>query len=117
MNFGAAGASLGSPWGAPASTQPAMVSISFSVRWRSFFHSPCFGSACHGGMRRWTTTSLICFADDLAFSYLSSEKGPISPGRWHSTHRFWKIGSTSLWKVTFADADLTGEDAAALFST
>ena len=47
-------------------------------------------------MRRFTTTSLICFADDLALSYFRSEKGPISPGRWHSTQRFWKIGSTSL---------------------
>src|SRR6185503_10122959 len=117
MNFGAGGASLASPWGAPASTQPAIVSTSLSVSRRSFFHSPCFGSACHGGMRRWTTTSLICFADAFALSYLSSEKGPISPGRWQSTHRFWKIGSTSLWNVILDDAALPGDAEETGFST
>src|SRR5579883_3035324 len=100
---GAGGASFASPSGAPASTHAAIVEISWLDRWRSFFHAPTFGSACQGGMRRLTTTSLICLAEDFAFSYLRSEKGPMSPGRWHSTQRFWKIGSTSLWYVTLPD--------------
>src|SRR5205823_8887117 len=50
----------------------------------------------------------VCSSDlefALAFAKSRSENGPISPGRWQSTQRLRKIGSTSLWKVTVADAD------------
>src|SRR5205814_9317585 len=88
---------------APPSGQAAVRATLVVRKRRSVFHLPMFGLACQGRMRRLTATFLIFFAEDLAFSYLRSEKGAISPGRWHSTHRFWRIGSTSLWNVSLEE--------------
>jgi hypothetical protein len=51
------GRSFASPFGMPASTQAASVSISSCVSRRSLAKWPWRGSACHGGMRRCTLTS------------------------------------------------------------
>ena len=51
--------------------------------------------APHGGIRRSLTASFIRFTDFFASAYVSSGKGPISPGRWHSAQRFCSTGATS----------------------
>ena len=53
--------SAGSPRGAPASTQPAIVAISLSVSDGSFLNScmPMRRSMCHGGISRDSTRLLI----------------------------------------------------------
>ena len=53
-------------------------------RLRSLLNLPWRGSACQGGMRRSSTTSRIVSAQALASLYVSSDIGPIWPGRWHS---------------------------------
>jgi hypothetical protein len=61
-----AGAFAGSPSRAPASAQRAMMSISASVRRRSFPKWPTDGSACQGGMVRLTTARFIADAQGRA---------------------------------------------------
>ena len=85
-NFGTAGRSLSLPFGAPASTQARMVSISLSVSRGSFLNVPCAGSAPQGGMVRVATRLRIDFAHGRASSYLISDIGANIVGRWHSAH-------------------------------
>src|SRR5687768_9520987 len=85
-NVGTAGRSPSLPFGAPASTQARMVSISLSVSRGSFLKVPCDGSAPQGGMVRVATRLRIDFAHGRASSYLISDIGANIVGRWHSTH-------------------------------
>ena len=39
-----------------------------------------------------------------ASSKVTSDIGPMLPGRWHTWHLAWKIGATSLLNVTSAPA-------------
>ncbi len=98
-NVGAAGRSLSSPFGAPASTQATMVSISFSLSRGSFLKVPCAGSAPHGGIARETTRCLIDLAHGRAASNVVSDIGANIVGRWHSTQLLLKIGATSFENV------------------
>ena len=98
-NFGAGGRSLSSPFGAPASTHLAMVSISASVRRGSFLNMPCGVSAPHGGIVPATTRALIDLAQGRAASNVVSDIGANIVGRWHSTQALLKIGATSLLNV------------------
>src|SRR3981081_3301201 len=92
--------SLGSPLGAPAFTQATMVLISFSVRERSFEKCPKMGSANHGGMIFCCTTRFMLGAQGRVCSYVSTGNGAASPGRWQVWQFFWRMGATSLVKVT-----------------
>src|SRR3979490_1410094 len=92
--------SLRSPFGAPAFTQARIVLISFSVRERSFEKCPKLGSANHGGMIFCCTTRFMLGAQGRACSYVSSGNGAASPGRWQVWQFFWRMGATSLVKVT-----------------
>src|SRR6201996_1788504 len=98
-NVGVGGRSLSSPFGAPASTQATIVSISFSVRRGSFLKVPCAGSAPHGGIARDTTLVLMARAHGRASSNVVSDIGANIVGRWHSTQLLLKIGATSLLNV------------------
>src|SRR5262245_60331880 len=97
----AGGMSLGSPIGAPASTQRVIVSISTSESDRSFLNSwmPMLRSTCHGGICRAVTRALIDFAHGRASWYETSDIGAIESGRWHVSHLAWKMGATSFVKV------------------
>src|ERR1700738_276805 len=55
---------------------------------------------CHGGITRRSTLSLIERAHGRASLYVSSDIGAMEPGRWQLSHELWKIGATSLEKVT-----------------
>src|SRR5712671_6935715 len=55
---------------------------------------------CHGGICRAPTRAAIDLAQGRASSYVSSDIGAILSGRWHDSHFCWKIGATSLVKVT-----------------
>ena len=57
-----------SPIGMPLSIQPTSVSISFWVNLMLLLKCPYRGSACQGGIRRWTTASLIVLDQFLARS-------------------------------------------------
>ena len=92
--------SLGSPSGVPASTQSAIVFFSSELSRLSLAKWPYLGSACQGGMRPCRTTSSMVSAQPIASSYEVSEKGPISPGWWHSTQCLLKMRATSFAKVT-----------------
>src|ERR1700683_2911755 len=83
-----AGMSLGSPWGAPASTQWAMAEIWLSLREISFWKSwiPTVLSKCHGGIWRVSTLSLMALAHGRVSSYVTSDIGAISPLRWQFWH-------------------------------
>jgi hypothetical protein len=48
----------------------------------------------------------MALAHGRALSYVSRGIGPISPGRWQTWQFFWRIGRTSLLKVTPPDAVL-----------
>src|SRR5215467_8201967 len=61
---------------------------------------PCVLSMCHGGSARCATRCLIDRAQGLASSYVMSDIGATVPGRWHTWQLRWKIGATSLLKVT-----------------
>ena len=74
--------------------------ISPALSERSFEKCPYFGSANQGGIFLVSTSARIDLAHGRASLKVSSEKGAISPGRWHSWQCFWTIGSTSLWNVT-----------------
>src|SRR6516164_4402071 len=63
---------------------------------------PCVLSMCHGGISRCATRCLIERAQGLASSYVMSDIGATVPGRWHTWQLRWKIGATSLLKVTGA---------------
>jgi hypothetical protein len=62
------GRSLGSPSGAPASTQETIVLICSSERLRSFLkaRTPMFLSTCHGGITRAATLVLMALANRFA---------------------------------------------------
>src|SRR5437879_7295571 len=98
--FGDAGMSLGSPCGAPAFTQATIVLISLSVSERSFAKCPKVGSANQGGIIFCRTTRFMLAAQGRACSYVSSGNGAASPGRWQVWQFFWRMGATSLVKVT-----------------
>ena len=89
------GGSLGSPSGAPASTQALIFSTSASDSRRSFAKWPYFGSANHGGIFLVATALLMALARGV-LSYVRNEDGPISPGRWQLSEFFSRIGNTSL---------------------
>src|ERR1700704_1928530 len=59
-------------------------------------------SMCHGGISRCATRCLIERAQGLASSYVMSDIGATVAGRWHTWQLRWKIGATSLLKVTGA---------------
>src|SRR6185369_16235159 len=101
---GAAGMSLSSPFGAPASTHFAIVSTSASDRRGSFLNVPCAGSAPHGGIVRAVTRCLMARAHGRASSKVINDIGANIVGRWHSTQLLYRIGATSLVKVTGASA-------------
>src|SRR5579862_8670692 len=63
----------------------------WSVKWPT--------SANHGGILRAATEVFMAFAHGRADSYVSSDIGATSPGRWHCWQFFWRIGSTSLLNV------------------
>ncbi len=75
--------SFGSPFGEPASTHFAMVSISLSVSERSFSNSwmPMVLSMCHGGICRACTRFLIDRAHGRDSSNETSDIGAIESGR------------------------------------
>src|SRR5579862_6749556 len=97
------GASLESPSLAPPSTQATRVAISCWLSERSSAKWPYFGSANQGGIFLVTTSSLMALAQGRASVYDIKAKGAISPARWHSWQCCWRIGATSLWKVTADD--------------
>src|SRR5580658_3073657 len=78
-NVGTGGRSLGSPLGAPRSTQATSVSFSRSVNRRSFEKVPRGSVACHGGIRPVAICALIDLAHGLASSYDVSDIGAMSP--------------------------------------
>src|SRR6185436_284479 len=102
----AGGMSFGSPFGAPAATHCTMVSICSSLSERSFlnFWMPTVLSMCHGGICLEPTRAAIDFAHGRASSYVTSDIGAMLLGRWHDSHFCWKIGATSLAKVTVLPA-------------
>src|SRR6478735_2345804 len=61
---------------------------------------PIVLSMCHGGICRAATRAAIDFAQGRACSYVISDIGAMLSGRWHDSHFCWKIGATSLVKVT-----------------
>src|SRR5438128_2288163 len=88
------------PFGAPASTHFTIVSISRSLRLLSLRNfNDCSESANQGGISRAATRRLIAFAHGLASSYVSSDIGAISPGRWHETQDRNRIGATFFVNV------------------
>src|SRR4029077_7224892 len=91
--------SLGSPSGAPASTQSTSVLMSLRDNEASLTNFPNCGSANHGGIFFSSTAYLIAFAHGRACSYVSSENGAASPGRWQVWQWCCRIGATSLVKV------------------
>ena len=66
--LGGVGMYLGSPSGAPPSTQSSISSISSWVNPRSSLNSAKPFTACHGGMRRESTSSLMALAHGRAAS-------------------------------------------------
>lgn len=66
----------------------------------SFEKDPCAGLMPQGGISRSATTVRIDFAQGRASSYVMSDIGATSPGRWQSTQRAAKIGATSAENVT-----------------
>src|ERR1700730_10011705 len=99
-NTGAGGRSLGSPSLAPVRTQESMVAISASDRRGSLMKSPTLGSACQGGILRFTTASRIGRVQGRVSLYVKSDMGAMSFGRWQTTQFLKKIGATSRLKVT-----------------
>jgi hypothetical protein len=61
---------------------------------------PTVLSMCHGGICRDATRVLIDRAHGRASSNVMSDIGAIEFGRWQASHLAWKIGATSLVKVT-----------------
>src|SRR5262245_28072103 len=116
--FGNGGRSLSSPFGAPASTQATMVSISFCESLRSLLNlsvEVC-GSAYQGGISRSTTASRMALLHGRTSAYDVSGIGATSPGRWQLAHLLNMIGETSLVKVTPAASFLFTINAAAAVS-
>ena len=103
-NAGAVGRSFGSPIGAPASTQAAIVSICACERLQSFLKRPYRGSAPHGGISRPTTLLLMARAHGRASAYEVSVIGPIWFVRWQETQWALRIGATSRVKTGAACA-------------
>src|SRR4051812_30822488 len=92
----AGGASDSWPAGAPASAHALIVSMSRVLSRRTLAKWPYAGSANHGGMFLATTASFIARAQGRACSYVSSDIGATSPGRWQVWQFDWRIGRTSL---------------------
>jgi hypothetical protein len=100
--FGNGGRSLSSPFGAPASTQATMASISFCESLRSLLNlsvEVC-GSANQGGISRSMTVSRMALLHGRTSAYEVSGIGATSPGRWQLAHLLKMIDATSLVKVT-----------------
>jgi hypothetical protein len=55
---------------------------------------------CHGGISRNDTRVLIARAHGRTSSYVISDIGAISPGRWHLTQDRCRIGATSFVNVS-----------------
>ena len=79
---GIAGRSFALPFGEPPATQASSVFRSSSLSRRSFSNVPAGASACQGGMCPSPTSSRIALAYGRTSSYVSSDIGAISPGRW-----------------------------------
>src|SRR5215831_6953075 len=103
-NTGEGGRSFRSPSGAPPSAHATIVATSFADRLGSLTNSPYCGSAPQGGIMRSVTAFLIDRAHGRAASYVVSDIGAISPGRWHDTQFLLRIGATSFVNVTDARA-------------
>src|SRR5262249_16742819 len=73
---------------------------------RSLLHSPCVGSACQGGISRFTTFSRMDFAQGRTSLNVINDIGAISPGRWQLMQFLTKIGATSLLKVGAAPVEV-----------
>src|ERR1700728_3428472 len=114
-NSGDGGISFGSPLGAPASPQAALVSIWACVSDRLFSNFSVWPSSNQGGMARVTTIFFIIAAQGRASSYVNMEKGVPSPGRWQLWQFCCRIGATSLVKVRF-EALVTGRAAESGFA-
>src|SRR5262245_1269619 len=101
-NCRAGGMSAGFPRGAPLSAHFTIVAISASVNEGSFlnFWIPIVRSMWNGGISRAATLVFIVFAHGRASSYVMSDIGAISPGRWQVTHERCRIGATSFVNVT-----------------
>src|SRR5688572_21005577 len=84
------------PFLAPPATQASSVCFSSSVSLRSFSNVPAGASACHGGMCPSLTSSLMALAYGRASSYVKSDIGAISPGRWQVVQFLQSMGATSL---------------------
>src|SRR5205085_11436884 len=97
--FGAGGRSLSSPFGAPLLAHRSSTDRSSSLRLRSLANFPCALSACHGGITPSPTLSRISLARGRTSSYVNSDIGPISPGRWHPVQFLYRMGATSLVNV------------------
>src|SRR5271170_5085639 len=104
MKFGTGGRSLGLPSGAPLEAQRISVSFSASVSRRSFEKIPRGWVACHGGIWPSATFSLMDFAQGRVCSYVSSDMGAISPGRWQVAQFLYRIGATSEENVGIVSA-------------
>ena len=77
-----AGASFGSPAGAPLSAHFTIVSMSACFRDRSLANLPYSGSANQGGICRDETLTFMLLAHGRASSYVRSDIGAMLPGRW-----------------------------------
>src|SRR5688500_9641825 len=98
--------SAGLPSGAPVSTHREMVSICSSLSELSLAKClmPTVLSMSHGGICRLTTRALIARAHGRVSSYVTSDIGAIESARWQAWHLSWRIGATSLAKVTGSPA-------------
>jgi hypothetical protein len=76
-----------------------MVSISASLKLGLLRNVPYARSACHGGITRDATFSLIAPAHGRTSLNDSSDIGATSPGRWHEAHLANTIGATSRLNV------------------
>src|SRR5260370_28246122 len=65
-------------------------------------------SGSHGGIKCFEVTAAICRARAFASEYVSSGKGPASPGRWHGAQYLKRIGAISRLKVVCCAAGVGG---------
>src|SRR6266446_9008133 len=101
-NTRAGGMSAEFPLGLPSSTHLTMVATSRSESDGSSlnFWMPTLRSMYQGGISRLDTLILIDVAHGRASSYVMSDIGAMDPGWWQFWHERWRIGATSLVKVT-----------------
>src|SRR3954451_15950059 len=91
---------LGSPAGNPPSTHDTIRAASSGVSVGSLANAPYPRAACHFGMRRVNTCSLIARAHGRTCSYVVSGIGADPRGAWQVTQRDDKIARISRATVT-----------------